>query len=438
MSCPYVPPSSSNGSPKPPKDETIPVCGEGEPQRAVNSGQYYHDYLNLEKILTAQNPVSAMTGIPAHEEHLFIVIHQVYELWFKQILHEINSVRDIFSQPTTPERLMGVVCNRLHRVTEIQRILVDQIRVLETMTSLDFLEFRNLLSPASGFQSLQFRMLENALGLPPSSRVRYQSSHYHTFFHEEHAKALERSEKEPSLLFLIVRWLERMPFLTYEGFDFWKSYEQAVWNMMQKEKELVDKNESLSEELRDVNRREIEKNYESFQLVFNEEKWRERLLKGDVRFSYKALKSALLIYMYKDEPIFHMPFRLLNLLTEIDENLATWRYRHTMMVQRMIGVKIGTGGSSGYHYLRTTVGDRYKVFIDLYQISSYVIPRNTLPKLPDEMIQSMDFSWSLGKTFEKALDLNGNGNGNGSITEKMWSPDHYEQEEDTRHTFFST
>ncbi|KYQ88977.1 hypothetical protein DLAC_10477 [Tieghemostelium lacteum] len=361
----------------------------------VHKGVYYGSYLELNNLLSLQNLESSKVGKPAHEEMLFIIIHQTYELWFKQIIHEIDSIRSIMSTPPTPERLNGVILNRLKRVTEIQKLLVDQISILETMTSLDFLEFRNLLVPASGFQSVQFRMIENKLGILPNTRVQYQQHHYHSFFSEDDRQKLETSEKQVSLLQLVIQWLERNPFLHHEDYDFWKSYRSAVDQILQKDLERVNNNKDLSDDMKEQAIKDINKNMESFQTLFDEKSYNEKLEKNEVRLTYKALQSALLIYLYKDEPIFHTPFLILNYLTEIDELLTMWRFRHTMMVQRVIGAKIGTGGSSGYHYLRTTVGDRYKIFLDLFNVSSYLIPRNTLPQLPPVVQQQMEFVWQL-------------------------------------------
>ena len=136
---------------------------------------YYRDYLQLDKILNAQVPLSAAQGTPAHDERLFIIIHQVYELWFKQIQHELDDVLDIFSKEYIDEKQIGIAVSRLRRITEIQKVLVDQLNVLETMTALNFLEFRHLLSPASGFQSVQFREIENKLGVVPEQRMGYDS-----------------------------------------------------------------------------------------------------------------------------------------------------------------------------------------------------------------------------------------------------------------------
>src|SRR6187431_2771903 len=128
---------------------------------------HYHDYLQLDKILNAQDPESAKHEISAHDEMLFIIIHQTYELWFKQLHHEADSVVQIMRKPAlndnSPE--LQVVVHRLNRMVTILRLLIHQIDVLETMTPMDFLDFRDLLRPASGFQSWQFKVLEARLGL---------------------------------------------------------------------------------------------------------------------------------------------------------------------------------------------------------------------------------------------------------------------------------
>ena len=133
-------------------------------KQSKSSGTHYGDYLHLEQLLSAQKPMSGVDkDKPAHDEMLFIVIHQAYELWFKQILHELGSVIPLFEDKSLDERQMGIVVARLTRVTEIQRVLVDQLTILETMTPLDFLDFRDYLVPASGFQSIQSDRLKRPL-----------------------------------------------------------------------------------------------------------------------------------------------------------------------------------------------------------------------------------------------------------------------------------
>ena len=180
---------------------------------------YYGTYLQLDKITGAQKMRSACPDKPlgAHEEHLFIVIHQVYELWFKQILHEIDSVRRIFLTHEVVGAEMGVIVSRLARVKEIQRVLIDQLGVLETMTPQDFLEFRDHLFPASGFQSVQFRLIENKLGLPKRKRMKYSSKSYCTYLSGDDSDVVRKAEEEPSLFDLVNTWLERTPFLKTES-----------------------------------------------------------------------------------------------------------------------------------------------------------------------------------------------------------------------------
>jgi tryptophan 2,3-dioxygenase len=115
-----------------------------------------------------------------------------------------------------------------------------------------------------------------------------------------------------------------------------------------------------------------------------------RVAEGTRRLSHGATRAALFIHLYRDQPILHLPFRFLTLLVDVDELLATWRYRHALMVHRMIGTKIGTGGSSGHRYLLATV-ERNKVFGDLYDLSTFLISRSALPALPDAMERRLGF-----------------------------------------------
>ena len=123
---------------------------------------YYTDYLELDKILNSQHPKSDNKT----DELLFIVIHQAYELWFKQIIHELDSIRGIFDTDHIQDNAgeMSIAVYKLKRVVKILEVLNSQVGILDTMTPMDFLEFRNLLLPSSGFQSLQFRIIEAKLG----------------------------------------------------------------------------------------------------------------------------------------------------------------------------------------------------------------------------------------------------------------------------------
>src|SRR6516162_9417488 len=132
---------------------------------------YYGDYLQIDRLLSLQVPESGKHGPPVHDEMLFIIVHQAYELWFKQILHEFDRIEQDFSANPVDDEAMAHIVHSLARVHEILKLLVAQLDVLETMTPADFLDLRDYLIPASGFQSLQFRVIETRLGLPEGARV---------------------------------------------------------------------------------------------------------------------------------------------------------------------------------------------------------------------------------------------------------------------------
>ena len=130
-----------------------------------------------------------------------------------------------------------------------------------------------------------------------------------------------------------------------------------------------------------------------FDWIFSEADHEKAAERGAWRFSWRALQAALFINLYRDEPVLQMPFRLLSLLMDIDETLTAWRYRHALMVQRMIGMKLGTGGSSGHDYLQQTA-DRHRIFGDLFALSTFLIPRSALPPLPPDVRRATGYRYA--------------------------------------------
>lgn len=328
-----------------------------------NKAVYYADYLQLEKITGAQEPESFKPGkAPAHDEMLFIIIHQAYELWFKQVLFEVNSVIDIMNKPVvndnSPE--MQTVVHRLKRVVTILKVLVQQIDIMETMTPMDFLDFRDMLRPASGFQSYQFKVLEAKLGL--KYQHRHGQNYYVSQLKEKDIAIIKDAEDGKSVLELINAWLERMPFITEA---FWKNYQQVYVS-------------SLAEAEKN--------NAAAFETTFN-----NAVADGERNLSPKACRSALFIMMYHGYPMLELPFQLLDTLLEIDNQLGNWRYRHINMVQRMIGSRIGTGGSTGAGYLKAAM-DKHYIFKELAQLNSFLVDRRKLPVLAIEVEEKLGYS----------------------------------------------
>lgn len=342
------------------------------------SGIHYSDYLRLDELLRAQHPESDRHGSPAHDEMLFIVIHQAYELWFKQVLHEVESVNSIMDKPSlndnSPE--LQTVVHRLLRVVTILKVLVHQIDIMETMTPMDFLEFRDLLRPASGFQSWQFKILEARLGL--RFEARHGQEYYISQLREAQVEMIREAEHKKSLFQLVNEWLERMPFFGEP--ENWEHYKR------------IGTTENISEHVFWNDYRSIYLSTLAKGESANAERLNERLFGESSEFglSMKAARAALFIMLYRGYPVLQLPFQLLNSLLEIDEQLSTWRYRHMNMVHRMIGTRIGTGGSSGKDYLRGAV-DKHTIYGEIANLTSFLIERRRLPVLSTEMERRLGF-----------------------------------------------
>lgn len=353
---------------------------------------YYGEYLRLDMLLGAQQPESDANGAPVHDEMLFIIVHQAYELWFKQVIWELQSIMGIFSQDTVDEESMGTVVARLRRISRIQDLLVRQIDVLETMTALDFLEFRDYLFPASGFQSAQFRIVENLLGVRPADRLKLEGAPYTARFNEDDRRRVLESETTPSLFDLVEGWLERTPFLDRGGFEFWEAYRAAVEDRIRRDRAVVEANPNLTGSEREAQLVEFDSILGQYAAVFDPEQHSAEVSAGRLRLSHRAFQAALFITLYRDEPALQEPFRLLETLMDIEEGFTTWRYRHAQMTLRMIGRRIGTGGSAGAKYLERSA-ERSRVFSDLFNLATFLVPRSTRPELPSEIVESMKFRY---------------------------------------------
>jgi len=317
----------------------------------------YASYLRLPQLLSNQQMESAKRGAPAHDEMLFIVIHQTYELWFKQILFELDLIQAIFGGKTVDDADLGRAVHAAERIVKIEQLLVGQIDILETMTPMDFLDFRDMLRPASGFQSWQFKQLEAKLGLKYEQR--HGQEYYTSQLTKEYVDIIKKSEAEMSLLEHVNAWLERMPF---------HDADENFWSHYKKQYEL-----SLAKEEKD--------NLAGFDEVFLNDR---SSLTPHRSLSPSACRAALFILLYRGYPMLHLPFQLLNALLEIDVQLSSWRYRHMNMVHRMIGTRIGTGGSSGKDYLRAAA-DRHYIFKEFAQLNSFLVERKRLPVLSHQL-----------------------------------------------------
>jgi tryptophan 2,3-dioxygenase len=227
-------------------------------------------------------------------------------------------------------------------------------------------------------------------------RIQYGNQRYNKFLDDDDSKKVLDSEEEFSLFTMLEKWLERTPFLQMNEFNFWASYQSAVEEMIQGDIKQIKENTHFDE----VTQARSLKQYETIQLtydaLFDENKYIQLQKEGHRRLSQKATLGALFIQLYRDEPILQLPHRLLTQLINLDQLFMSWRNRHRLLVFRMIGVKIGTGGSTGHAYLKKTA-EKHSVFRDFANLSTYIIPRSSLPVLPKELKKELGFYF----TYEK-------------------------------------
>ena len=260
---------------------------------ATSNKLTYGEYLQVAELIALQQPQSSP---PHHDELLFIVIHQTYELWFKQLLHELDAViANLQAATATPNSRDAVyeAARLLRRCTEIMRVLVEQFTILETMLPTHFLAFRGALRPASGFQSEQFRELEFLCGLKDEKMLQHHKPS------PEMREKLERRLREPSLRDVFFTAIGAMPEATTPA------------------------NGEANDEA-----------------------------------CFHARAQAILA-LYQAERTYRDWIDVCERLTEFDELLVSWRLRHIQMVERTIGTRLGTGGSSGASYLKHTLDKKF-------------------------------------------------------------------------------
>eukprot|EP00284_Hemiselmis_tepida_P018663 CAMPEP_0174937190 /NCGR_PEP_ID=MMETSP1355-20121228/59831_1 /TAXON_ID=464990 /ORGANISM="Hemiselmis tepida, Strain CCMP443" /LENGTH=635 /DNA_ID=CAMNT_0016184027 /DNA_START=40 /DNA_END=1943 /DNA_ORIENTATION=- len=351
----------------------------------------YKEYLHLDKVLQAQYPQSAIFDTEVHDEMLFIIIHQTYELWFKQMLHELDAMHEIFERGVDesfgPDDI-GVCCGRASRCVRIMKVLVQQMDVLETMDPLSFLDFRDFLNPASGFQSVQFRKIENKLGLRQDQRIQHSGCPYHQHLasRAEQEEALE-SEKGRSVGQLLGQWLGGLLRDVAPGWDFSAYMRGAIEQAAEHDREAITMYPHArvgvpgAPQGKAAMLSELEVKREAHLKLFDPQAHEELVRKGIRQFSFDATMACVFIQSFPTEQALQSAHRLVTHLVEIDELLLMWRQRHSMVVMRMVGSKNGTGGSSGHAYLNAVIA-KARIFTDLCHSSHYLLPRASMPPLP--------------------------------------------------------
>ena len=250
-------------------------------------GLYYHDYLQLDGLLALQELESAKHGKAVHDELLFITVHQAYELWFKQILWELDDVLRAFEGDVLDEDDQGRVVSRLQRIVAIQRLLLEQIDVLETMTP-STSSTSATTGAGVGVPVVAVPTDREQARCPPRDRLLFEAPYTHRL-RPEHRAVVERAEKGPTLHDAVDAWLARTPFL--DEYDFWDEYARAVRSMLDADREVIATNPNLGEDERAEQLRSFEKTIEQFEAAFDAQRHAEMVAAGSRRFSHRAFQG---------------------------------------------------------------------------------------------------------------------------------------------------
>ncbi|PXF22685.1 MAG: tryptophan 2,3-dioxygenase [Methanobacteriota archaeon] len=338
--------------------------------------QTYADYLNLHEFLDLQG------GDELSNDQLhFVIVHQSFELWFKLIISELRCVRDVLDQTLVPEAEVPTAVHHMERVTEIFRLMAHQWKVMGTLTPQDFLTFRDGLGTASGFESFQMRELEIMLGLPDSDRVAEMDplAHFRKLAERSERDAeilanLEATAAAPSLAESLTRWLTRTPI---QGSLYGDEGDDAVVAGFVEEYLLAQAR--LSDEAVQRLATQGVQDMDAVRARFEGAAAGAREFLMPDGEADRARVGLLFIESYRELPLLAWPRTLIDAVVGLEEAMLLWRSAHARMVERMIGRRVGTGGSSGVDYLDATT--RYRVFGDLWAVRTLLIKQEALPPL---------------------------------------------------------
>ena len=339
----------------------------------------YGGYLRLDELINLQDGPEGYAPAPSNDELHFIIVHQAFELWFKLVLRELKEARAALLEPHVAEASIPTIVHHLERVSEIFRLLADQWKVMETLSPQDFLAFRDRLGTSSGFESWQMRELEVLLGLEQEQRVGGMDPLAHMKKLSKEGKVskqamedFEETYAQPSLNDALSAWLARTPIHGSspgsEGDDeVVAAYVQAHLQSMEDHgEEVLAHMVSIGHGDEATIRPRIQGGIDGARAFLMPE--------GAV---HRGRAGLLFIESYRDLPLLSWPRRLVDSFVELEQSMLLFRTHHARMVERMIGRRMGTGGSSGVDYLDATT--KYRVFVDLWAVRTLLVKRTALP-----------------------------------------------------------
>ena len=335
-----------------------------------SSRMTYGNYLQLDTLLTLQNGPEGHSPPPCNDEMHFIVIHQIFELWFKLLNRELEESLNLMEAEEVSEENIPRVVHHLERCAETFRLMAQQWKVMETLTPQDFLAFRDRLGTSSGFESWQMRSLEMLLGLDAEQRiggmdpmVHNRKLHQEGKLSDEVMSELDRLAARPTLKQVLRQWLERTPVEGVSGDVVILSnfVEGHLLAMAEHGETVITHMVEIGHGEEATVRPRIEGGIASA---------RDFLLPDGQVDAARA--GLLFIESYRELPLLSWPRRLIDTVVELEESMLLFRYHHARMVERM-----GTGGSSGVDYLDMTL--KYRIFTDLWAVRTMLVKRDFLP-----------------------------------------------------------
>lgn len=350
----------------------------------------YWDYIKVEELLALQGGLETDDRAIENDEVVFIVVHQVYELWFKLILRELRTARDLFCAGRVAEQELSGAVRSLQRIVAVLRLAVQHFEVMETLTTREYLAFRDKLMGASGFQSAQLRQIEILLGLDDSSRIPLGiEGDYKDALRAidgTASSARRRVDAQladlPTLKTAIEEWLFRTPIdgVGPEAEDAGVRLDAFIESFLAAHGRFVDRalSKALPATAGEADRERVSARYaaekHSVRAFFSPAE-----SEGGAR-TRRVRAAMVFIETYRELPLLAWPREVLDGLVEVEQLFVVWRQRHARMVERVIGRRTGTGGSAGVDYLDQTAL-RYRVFRDLWAVRTLQIPRDAAPAL---------------------------------------------------------
>ena len=359
------------------------ACGQS-PTMAGNepsSRMTYGGYLRIEDLLKLQAGPDGYSPSPCNNELHFIIVHQSFELWFKLVLSELKEAYRLLSAESVDEQSMPQIVHHLDRVTTIMKLMTHQWDVMQSLAPQEFLAFRDRLGTSSGFESWQMRELEVILGLDNSQRMGGMDplAHMEKLVGEGKVSQdvfenFEQVSSQPSLNDVLNDWLSRTPINGSVPSDAGDS--EVVSQFIEGHINAIQEHgESVISHIVGIGhgeegpvRARIEAGIDGARsfLMPNEEVDRSRA-------------GLLFIESYRELTLLAWPRKLIDTIVELEQSMLLFRSHHARMVERMIGRRMGTGGSSGVDYLDATL--KYRIFVDLWSVRTLLVKRDALPEI---------------------------------------------------------